>query len=281
MLPDTTGNWPLNRNRIATQSESHSGLNRDKVAMAVLGLKSSMGGIPELPIEGTRRSAASLLWFCLGGSTAALVAGIIVISSGTAPQPSQSPQMASATAGQAAPQAGPVTTTPAPLQSAQMASAIETQAAAAAVGSISPTSPIAKDDHSAPQAEPRPAMSPSQSPKVTNAQPETAPVAQSQSNRATRFNANVIATFIGRAQTFLKSGDFAAARLLLRPAADAGSANATLMLGATFDPIVIHELGAIGIESDIAQARKWYQKAAKLGSDVAAQRLAKLGQIGQ
>jgi hypothetical protein len=38
---------------------------------------------------------------------------------------------------------------------------------------------------------------------------------------------------------FLKNGDFASARLLLRQAAEAGSADATLMFGETFDPLVI------------------------------------------
>jgi TPR repeat protein len=78
----------------------------------------------------------------------------------------------------------------------------------------------------------------------------------------------------------LKSGDFAAARPLLRRAADAGSADAALMLGETFDPLAMHELGAVGIQPDIAQARQWYQKAAELGSDAAAQRLANLAQTG-
>jgi TPR repeat protein len=80
---------------------------------------------------------------------------------------------------------------------------------------------------------------------------------------------------------FLKNGDFASARLLLRQAAEAGSADATLMFGETFDPLVMHELGAIGISPDIAQASQWHEKAAKLGSDVATRRLAKLAATGR
>ena len=83
---------------------------------------------------------------------------------------------------------------------------------------------------------------------------------------------------MSRAEALVKNGDFASARLLLRRAADAGSASAALMLGATFDPRMIHELGPMGIEPDIAQARQWYEKAAELGSDVAAQRLTRLTQ---
>lgn len=48
------------------------------------------------------------------------------------------------------------------------------------------------------------------------------------------------------------------------------------MLGSTFDPLTIQQLDVIGVEPDVARARQWYQKAAELGSDVAAQRLAKL-----
>lgn len=81
---------------------------------------------------------------------------------------------------------------------------------------------------------------------------------------------------IERGTAFLKRGDLASARLLLRRAADAGSAEAALMLGSTFDPLTIQQLDVIGVEPDVARARQWYQKAAELGSDVAAQRLAKL-----
>jgi TPR repeat protein len=87
-----------------------------------------------------------------------------------------------------------------------------------------------------------------------------------------------IATLIKRGQDLLQSGDLVSARLLLRRAAEAGNANAALALGATFDPLVIRRLGVIGIEPDAERARKWYQKAAELGSADASQQLAKLEQ---
>ena len=95
-----------------------------------------------------------------------------------------------------------------------------------------------------------------------------------------RLSNDEITALINRAKDFLKDGDFASARLLLRRAAEAGSADATLMLGETFDPLVMHEHGAIGIAPNIAEARQWYEKAAKLGSEVATERLSKLVQIG-
>jgi hypothetical protein len=85
-----------------------------------------------------------------------------------------------------------------------------------------------------------------------------------------------ITALVKRGKDFLVNGDFASARLLLKRAAEAGSADGALALGATFDPEVIRRLGAIGAAPDIAQARDWYQKAAELGSPAAAQQLAKL-----
>jgi hypothetical protein len=85
-----------------------------------------------------------------------------------------------------------------------------------------------------------------------------------------------IAALVERGKDFLINGDFASARLLLKRAAEAGSAEGALALGATFDPEMIKRLGAIGAVPDIAQARAWYQKAAALGAPAAAQQLARL-----
>jgi hypothetical protein len=122
---------------------------------------------------------------------------------------------------------------------------------------------------------------------VASVQAWTAPVSGPQSLSAQRgsaarhLDAEEIATLINRGTDSLKSGDLVSARLLLRRAAEAGSASAALMLGTTFDPLVIQQLGAIGVVPDVAQARQWYEKAAELGSDAASQRLAKLPQTGQ
>jgi TPR repeat protein len=96
------------------------------------------------------------------------------------------------------------------------------------------------------------------------------------SSRAPHLDSDEITTLIDRGSAFLKRGDLASARLLLRRAADAGSADAALMLGSTFDPAFIQQLGVIGIQPDVARARQWYEKAAELGSDTASLRLANL-----
>ena len=90
-----------------------------------------------------------------------------------------------------------------------------------------------------------------------------------------------ISALIKLAQGFLSNRDISSARLLLRRAAEAGSAAAALSLGETFDPLVIRQLHAIGVQPDPAKAREWYERAAQLGSDAASQHLAKLAQSPQ
>jgi hypothetical protein len=90
-----------------------------------------------------------------------------------------------------------------------------------------------------------------------------------------------IAMLLKRGKDAFSTGDLAAARLLLRRAAEAGSAEAALALGATFDPLVIRRLGAIGAAPDAMQARQWYQKAVALGSTTASQPLAQLEAAAQ
>lgn len=87
-----------------------------------------------------------------------------------------------------------------------------------------------------------------------------------------------IANLLRRGQSALQNGDFAAARLLLRRAAEAGNAQAALALAATYDPTALKELGALGTKADVAQARLWYRKAADAGSAEAMQRLQLIAQ---
>jgi len=109
-------------------------------------------------------------------------------------------------------------------------------------------------------------------PPATEAPPPPSPPAP----KALQLAADEVATLVKRGKDALGSGDLAAARLLLRRAAEAGNADAAMALGATFDPLVIRRMGAIGAEPDAARARQWYQKAVDLGSTAAAQPLANL-----
>jgi hypothetical protein len=85
-----------------------------------------------------------------------------------------------------------------------------------------------------------------------------------------------LATLMKRGEDFLKNGDIASARLILRRAANAGHAQAALALGVTFDPRFLAEQGVLGFTPDLAQARAWYERAAELGSTEAARRLERL-----
>jgi TPR repeat protein len=85
-----------------------------------------------------------------------------------------------------------------------------------------------------------------------------------------------IAMLVRRARQLLTIGDISAARLVLRRAANAGNAQAALLLGSTYDPSVLKEMGAIGVAFDAAQARQWYRRAAELGSTEAPQRIERL-----
>jgi hypothetical protein len=85
-----------------------------------------------------------------------------------------------------------------------------------------------------------------------------------------QLDSDEMTRLIKRGEDFLAQGNFASARLLFKRAADAGSAEAALALGSTYDPAVIKQRGAVSITPDIDAALKWYQTAAERGSAEAA-----------
>jgi hypothetical protein len=88
-----------------------------------------------------------------------------------------------------------------------------------------------------------------------------------------------LAILVRRGQDFIKTGDLAAARLVLRRAVTTDDAQAALALATTFDPLVFAELGVLGFQPDLAQARTWYERAVQLGSQEAQRRLARLARL--
>jgi hypothetical protein len=88
-----------------------------------------------------------------------------------------------------------------------------------------------------------------------------------------RLDPNEIASAIRRADDLIASGDLAAARLVLRRAANAGDARAAMTLAGTYDPVILEKLGVHGFVPDVAMARAWYEKAKKFGSAEAPRRL--------
>ena len=88
-----------------------------------------------------------------------------------------------------------------------------------------------------------------------------------------RLDPSEIASSLRRGNDLIASGDLAAARLVLRRAANAGDAHAAMTLAGTYDPVVLEKLGVHGFVPDVAMARVWYEKAKKFGSAEAPQRL--------
>ncbi len=84
-----------------------------------------------------------------------------------------------------------------------------------------------------------------------------------------------------RAEGLMSNGDLPAARLLLQWLAEAHDARAAFALGATYDPIVIKQLGSIGAVADVAAARNWYQKARDWGSSDASKHLEALASMAR
>jgi TPR repeat protein len=93
---------------------------------------------------------------------------------------------------------------------------------------------------------------------------------------ARRLDADELAALLKRAKGLIAIGDIAPARLLLERAADAQEAGAALLLAQTYDPAVLGTPDMRSITPDPAAARDWYQKAARLGSPDAKQRLAQM-----
>ena len=105
--------------------------------------------------------------------------------------------------------------------------------------------------------------------------PAAAAVAEltTQEDAIHHLDRDVIATLLKRADALIASGDVAAARLVLRRAADAGDARAAMTLGGTYDPAILEKLDVHGFVPDVAMARSWYEKAKKFGSGEAPRRL--------
>jgi len=82
-----------------------------------------------------------------------------------------------------------------------------------------------------------------------------------------------IAALVKRGQDLLASGDVQSARLLLMRGAEARDARAALLVGTTYDPALLRQIGADGPMADIAQARIWYQRAKEWGEPDAQRKL--------
>lgn len=91
---------------------------------------------------------------------------------------------------------------------------------------------------------------PQQAASLAEPQPPSSPVAkQPFPKQPAALDDNEISALIKRGNSLLEEGDFAAARVLFEHAANAGSAEAALALGSTYDLLAIKRLGAIGVKA--------------------------------
>ena len=145
-----------------------------------------------------------------------------------------------------------------------------------------PPQQVALADPSTPVAAPRPGVAVAPPAPVAAVSPPAAPMpppaaapvpAPAASAPVPELSPDELATLLKRGQQLAASGDMAAARLILRRAAEAHDAQAAIALGATYDPVVLASLGIFGVTPDVAMARSWYEKAKTYGSAEAPRRL--------
>jgi TPR repeat protein len=82
---------------------------------------------------------------------------------------------------------------------------------------------------------------------------------------------------VARGERELEQGQVAVARQFLLRAAQAGLARGALLLAATYDPRELARWRVQGVQPNLDEARKWYERARELGAPEAEERLARLG----
>jgi hypothetical protein len=75
----------------------------------------------------------------------------------------------------------------------------------------------------------------------------------------------------------LKRGNIVAARKFFERAVEGGLAQSAVALAGTYDPDELAKLRVVGLQPNVEEARKWYEKARELGAFEVAERLRRLG----
>lgn len=114
--------------------------------------------------------------------------------------------------------------------------------------------------------------------RKTEAEEKARLAAEAEAQAQAKARANAADTeeakrFLERARGLLERGNIASARLVLERASEAGLADAAFLLAETYDATGLQRLGAIGISPNSELAKRWYERAAALGSDAAKARL--------
>jgi hypothetical protein len=126
-----------------------------------------------------------------------------------------------------------------------------------------PTQPQSDQEEAGPRISPEPTLRQQEEPAP--------PISMVPATR--QLDPEEVAVLLKRGKDLIAAGDLAAARLVLKRAADANDVEATLALAATYDPYVLRELKVYSFAADAGMARAWYEKAKQFGSAVALRRL--------
>ncbi len=108
---------------------------------------------------------------------------------------------------------------------------------------------------------------------VATAAPLAIPAPPAPAETVRSLDPREVAALIKRGQDLLASGDVQSARLLLMRGAEARDARSALLVGTTYDPALLRQIGADGPLADPAQARIWYQRAKEWGEPDAQRKL--------
>jgi TPR repeat protein len=113
----------------------------------------------------------------------------------------------------------------------------------------------------------------------------TAPAVRQQEATATvppapapSLNADEQEILLVRGEQLRDEGGIAAARLIFEELASQGNAKAALALARTFDPSFLANSATSTVAPNLQEARRWYKRAADLGSSEAQSRMADLPQ---
>jgi type II secretory pathway predicted ATPase ExeA len=88
-----------------------------------------------------------------------------------------------------------------------------------------------------------------------------------------------VTVMLQRGDELLADGDVFSARQFYQRAAIGGNAAALCGVGKSFDPLVLRNIGVLGVAGDAATAVLWYRKAAEAGSEEASLRLKRLAAV--
>jgi hypothetical protein len=120
-----------------------------------------------------------------------------------------------------------------------------------------------------------PVLSPSVPAALQPARPEIAaptvatapaPAAYPEPRPSPSLSRDEVTALLKRGRELIAAGDIASARLILTHVAEAGVAEASLVMAGTYDAVALSKVRVLGLQPDAAKARAWYERAAQQGS---------------